>query len=163
VVTSLLDMFLTSALEAANGESGANVDLAVLKIFRIFRIFRALRPLRIIARARGLRILVATLMSSVKPVLNTVGIALSVFAVFGVLGMQLMSGKMNFCSDNHVYKKEECVGTSQDGTPMTWMTQPINFDNIFMAVRALFVIATQDDWPGQFRLSNACFANKCIW
>lgn len=141
VSTSLLDVILTEALK------GANADLTVLKIFRLFRIFRALRPLRIIARAPGLRILVSTLMSSVKPVMNTVGIALSVFAIFGVLGMQLLSGKMNYCSDNHVFRKEDCRGQLDDGSVRMWIKANVSFDNIFLAIRALFIIATQDSWP----------------
>jgi hypothetical protein len=54
VSTSCLDMGLTYGLQ------GQKVDLAALKIFRMLRILRALRPLRIIARAKGLKILVLT-------------------------------------------------------------------------------------------------------
>jgi hypothetical protein len=54
VSTSCLDMGLTYGLQ------GQKVDLAALKIFRMLRILRALRPLRIIARAKGLKILVRT-------------------------------------------------------------------------------------------------------
>jgi hypothetical protein len=123
VSTSLIDMSLTYGLR------GQEVDLAALKIFRIFRIFRALRPLRIIARAKGLRILVGTLMASVKPVLNTVSIALAVFSVFGVLGMQLLSGKLYQCSDNRVYWKKDCIGHTSDGDPREWINAPVHFDN----------------------------------
>jgi hypothetical protein len=55
VSTSCLDMGLTYGLQ------GQKVDLAALKIFRMLRILRALRPLRIIARAKGLKILVLIL------------------------------------------------------------------------------------------------------
>uniref|UniRef100_A0A7S1GW80 EF-hand domain-containing protein n=1 Tax=Hemiselmis andersenii TaxID=464988 RepID=A0A7S1GW80_HEMAN len=154
VTTSLLDWGLTEGLK------DANVDLTVLKIFRIFRIFRALRPLRIIARARGLRILVSTLMSSIKPVMNTVGIALSVFAVFGVLGMQLLSGKMRFCSDPKVFLKENCVGETEDGELRMWMSHPVHFDDIVNAIRALFILATQDDWPDHMWAGVDATGNK---
>eukprot|EP00286_Rhodomonas_abbreviata_P000279 CAMPEP_0181291404 /NCGR_PEP_ID=MMETSP1101-20121128/1948_1 /TAXON_ID=46948 /ORGANISM="Rhodomonas abbreviata, Strain Caron Lab Isolate" /LENGTH=1755 /DNA_ID=CAMNT_0023395791 /DNA_START=9 /DNA_END=5276 /DNA_ORIENTATION=- len=140
VLTSLLDTGLSYGLQ------GQNVNLGALKIFRIFRIFRALRPLRIIARARGLRVLVTTLLSSVKPVLNTMSIALGVFSIFGVLGMQLLSGKLHSCSDPTVYERDNCVGRSNDGVPRTWENYAVNFDNIVSAVRALFILATQDEW-----------------
>ena len=74
-------------------EGGAG--LAVLRVFRIFRIFRALRPLRIIAKAKGLQVLVKTFLSAVGPACNTFGIALGVFVIFGCVGMQLFAGSCN--------------------------------------------------------------------
>eukprot|EP00961_Rhodomonas_salina_P164213 2212062-Rhodomonas_salina.1 len=133
VSTSVLDMVLTYGLEG-------NIDLAMLKIFRTFRILRALRPLRIIARARGLRILVSTIMSAVKPVLNTVSIALGVFAIFGILGMQILMGKMYSCADVQIVNQADCE-------PRDWQNYPVNFDNLYYAVRSMFILATQDDWP----------------
>lgn len=55
VSTSCLDMGLTYGLK------GQKINISALKIFRMLRILRALRPLRIIARAKGLRILVRKL------------------------------------------------------------------------------------------------------
>ena len=52
VSTSCLDMGLTYGLQ------GQKINISALKIFRMLRILRALRPLRIIARAKGLKILV---------------------------------------------------------------------------------------------------------
>jgi len=134
VSTSALDMVFTYVL------SGMNIDVGVLKIFRTFRILRALRPLRIIARARGLRILVSTIMSAVKPVMNTMGIALGVFCVFGILGMQVLMGKMNSCADVTIVHQKDC-------DPRDWQTYPVNFDNLYFAVKSMFILATQDDWP----------------
>jgi hypothetical protein len=54
VSTSCLDMGLTYGLQ------GQKVNVSALKIFRMLRILRALRPLRIIARAKGLKLLVRT-------------------------------------------------------------------------------------------------------
>mmetsp|Transcript_31531 Transcript_31531/g.76314 ORF Transcript_31531/g.76314 Transcript_31531/m.76314 type:complete len:1933 (-) Transcript_31531:88-5886(-) len=141
VSTSILDMVLTAAF------SGQNVDLSVLKIFRIFRILRALRPLRIIARARGLRILVSTILSATKPVLNTLGIAIVTFALFGILGMQLLSGKMWTCSDPLRFQKDDCRGIDEGGSPRKWVRADVHFDRIDQAIRSLFILATQDDWP----------------
>ena len=140
VMSSCLDMGLTYGL------SGQKVNLAALKIFRILRVLRALRPLRIIARSKGLRVLVGTLMSAAKPVGNTLCIALAVFSIFGILGMQLLLGKMNSCSDNIIFRREDCIGLDQNSNPRVWITHPVNFDNIFHAIMAMFILATQDDW-----------------
>lgn len=100
VLDSLLSASLSPDFYSSNGQ---NMALGALKILRIFRIFRALRPLRVIARAKGLRILVSTLLSAVKPVINTVAIAFCIFSVLGILGMQLMSGRLNSCTDRRVW------------------------------------------------------------
>jgi len=141
VTTSLADLIMSRAL------AGQDVDIQVFKVFRVFRIFRALRPLRIIARAKGLRVLVSTLLSAVRPVLNTTAIALAVFSVFGVLGMQLLSGKMKGCSDSSVYHRRDCVGFDVEGSPREWINADNNFDNMYRAVMSIFILATQDDWP----------------
>jgi len=152
VCTSLIDMALTMGLQ------GQNVDLSMLKIFRIFRVFRALRPLRIIAKARGLQVLVKTLLGAIKPAANTLAIAIAFFSVLGILGMQLLSGKMGGCSDmriSHRFDTETeevtylgCRGLEEDGSPRDWGSYDINFDNFWQALRSMFIIATQDNWPG---------------
>ena len=141
VSTSMTDLIMTRVL------SGADVDISVFKIFRIFRIFRALRPLRIIARAKGLKLLVGTLLSAIKPVINTTAIAGAAFSVLGVLGMQLLGGKMGFCSDSRIHLKRGCRGFTEDGDPILWLNQDYNFDNMYRALRTIFILSTQDDWP----------------
>ena len=89
-------MLLTLIMAALAG--GADVDLSPLRIFRIFRIFRALRPLRIIAKAKGLQVLVKTFISALGPACNTFGIALGVFVIMGCVGMQLFAAKLYRCS-----------------------------------------------------------------
>jgi hypothetical protein len=86
-------------------------------------------------------------MSAVKPVLNTLCIAIAVFAVLGILGMQLLSGKMYSCSDPLIHYKKNCDGLDDEGNPRTWNRYDFHFDNIFQAIRTMFILATQDDWP----------------
>jgi hypothetical protein len=140
VISSCLDMGLFYGL------AGQKVNLAALKIFRILRVLRALRPLRIIARSKGLKVLVGTLLSAAKPIGNTLCIALGVFGIFGILGMQLLSGKLNSCSDKTIFQKEDCIGVDDNSNPRVWATHPVNFDHIFHAIMAMFILATQDDW-----------------
>ena len=123
VTVSVIDTILTYA--TAGG--GANLSmLRILRIFRIFRyvfgglqfmvyglwftvyglwfqshpILRALRPLRIVSRAKGVRIVITTLLSATGPMMNTMSIAIGVFAIFGILAVQLFGGNSHFCRLN---------------------------------------------------------------
>jgi len=141
VVTSDADMILTYAL------AGSDVPLSSLRIFRVFRIFRALRPLRIIARARGVRLLVGTLLSAVKPVSVTLAIAVGILFVLGIFFVQFLGGRMKGCSDPNLFTKPECVGIDGDGNPLSWGAPDVQFDNIWNAWIAMFILSSQDDWP----------------
>ena len=141
VFTSDLDMTLTYALK------GQDIPLSALRIFRVFRIFRALRPLRIIARARGVRLLVGTLASAVKPVSVTLAIAVGILFVLGIFFVQFLGGKMKNCSDPALFTKPLCQGLDDDGNPLSWGAGDVNFDNIWNALIAMFILSSQDDWP----------------
>lgn len=60
-------------------------------LLRIFRLLRTLRPLRVINRASGLKLVVQTLIASLKPIGNTVLICCTFFIIFGILGVQVCS------------------------------------------------------------------------
>lgn len=62
-------------------------------ILRVFRLLRSLRPLRVINRAPGLKLVVQTLMSSLRPIGNIVLICCTFFIIFGILGVQLFKGE----------------------------------------------------------------------
>jgi len=144
VVTSDIDVLFTVIL------SGLNVNLGALKIFRIFRIFRALRPLRILSRAKGLRVLVMTMASAVKPLMNTGILCVAFCIVFGILGMQLLEGKIVWCSDPTVWTMMECVGLDSDGNARQWTHYSFNFDNLGSAILTQLMLASQDNWPNHF-------------
>jgi hypothetical protein len=55
----------------------------------VLRLLRALRPLRVINRAPGVKLVVMTLISSLKPIGNIVLICCTFFIIFGILGVQL--------------------------------------------------------------------------
>jgi hypothetical protein len=68
--------------------------------FQSHPIPRALRPLRIVSRAKGVRIVITTLLSATGPMMNTMSIAIGVFAIFGILAVQLFGGNSHFCRLN---------------------------------------------------------------
>jgi len=121
--------------------------LESFRVLRIFRALRALRPLRLIARSPGLRIMMTTVTSSVKPISNLMVMSFIVFAVLAILGIQLLSGKLARCNDNTVFEITDCTGVSVLGTPRVWEQATINFNWIGDALVAVYVISSQDHWP----------------
>jgi hypothetical protein len=80
VIVSLVDTFISVVF----GQTSKIFD-----ILRVFRLVRALRPLRVINRAPGLKLVVQTLLSSLKPIGNIVLICCTFFIIFGILGVQV--------------------------------------------------------------------------
>ena len=80
VLCSLVDLLISSI---------ADNNIRVLSLLKILRIMRTLRPLRAINNAPGLKLVVESLLSSLRPIGNTVLICCSFFIIFGILGVQV--------------------------------------------------------------------------
>lgn len=65
---------------------------------QILKLFRALRPLRIISRNPDMKIIISALSQSMMGIFNVLIIIISIFMMFGILGMNLLQGKLNYCS-----------------------------------------------------------------
>jgi hypothetical protein len=83
VTTSLLSLTLESSLSS----------------LRILRILRCLRPLRMIRRNEGLKVVVNSLLLSTWPVMNVMLLALLVWLMFAIMGVQLFAGQFGYCTD----------------------------------------------------------------
>lgn len=105
VVISLIDIFISLT---------AHSSPRIFGILRVFRLLRTLRPLRykpiygnvvyklmlmlnvyccyfrVISRAPGLKLVVQTLLSSLRPIGNIVLICCTFFIIFGILGVQVL-------------------------------------------------------------------------
>jgi hypothetical protein len=68
------------------------VNLAILKLFR------TLRPLRIVSRNPDMKIIISSLSESMVGIFNVIIIIMCIFMMFGILGMNLLQGKLNYCS-----------------------------------------------------------------
>lgn len=129
VITALVDMFV-------------EVDLSILKLFRI------LRPLRIVSRNLEMKIIISSLAQSMCGILNVMIIIICVFLMFGILGINLMQGKLNYCSlttnisigQYGPYDTNQTTCLSKGGE---WVTQFINFDNILNSLLSLYVFSTR--------------------
>uniref|UniRef100_A0A8V0YFD7 Voltage-dependent T-type calcium channel subunit alpha n=1 Tax=Gallus gallus TaxID=9031 RepID=A0A8V0YFD7_CHICK len=114
------------------------------KILGVLRVLRLLRTLRVISRAPGLKLVVETLISSLKPIGNIVLICCAFFIIFGILGVQLFKGKFYHCLGvdiRNITNRSDCVAANYK-----WVHHKYNFDNLGQALMSLFVLASKDGW-----------------
>uniref|UniRef100_A0A673FN55 Voltage-dependent T-type calcium channel subunit alpha n=1 Tax=Sinocyclocheilus rhinocerous TaxID=307959 RepID=A0A673FN55_9TELE len=122
----------------------SNSGTKILGMLRVLRLLRTLRPLRVISRAPGLKLVVETLMSSLKPIGNIVVICCAFFIIFGILGVQLFKGKFFVCQGEdtkNITNKSDCLQANYK-----WLRHKYNFDNLGQALMSLFVLASKDGW-----------------
>ncbi|XP_063252022.1 voltage-dependent T-type calcium channel subunit alpha-1I isoform X2 [Prinia subflava] len=135
VFVSLIDIVVS--LASAGGAK-------ILGVLRVLRLLRTLRPLRVISRAPGLKLVVETLISSLKPIGNIVLICCAFFIIFGILGVQLFKGKFYHCLGvdiRNITNRSDCVAANYK-----WVHHKYNFDNLGQALMSLFVLASKDGW-----------------
>ncbi|MEQ2271678.1 Voltage-dependent T-type calcium channel subunit alpha-1I [Xenotaenia resolanae] len=133
VFVSLIDIVVSMA-------GGAKI----LGVLRVLRLLRTLRPLRVISRAPGLKLVVETLITSLKPIGNIVLICCAFFIIFGILGVQLFKGKFYYCVGldvKNITNKSDCLTANY-----RWVHHKYNFDNLGQALMSLFVLASKDGW-----------------
>ncbi|XP_068194002.1 voltage-dependent T-type calcium channel subunit alpha-1H [Antennarius striatus] len=135
VFVSLVDILVSLAYTGGN---------RILGILRVLRLLRTLRPLRVISRAPGLKLVVETLITSLRPIGNIVLICCAFFIVFGILGVQLFKGKFYHCEGldtKNVTNKSDCLQANY-----RWIRRKYNFDNLIQALMSLFVLSCKDGW-----------------
>jgi len=137
VLFAILEICLTSA-----GGLGA---------IRSLRILRAIRPLRALTKSPGMRMVLKSVALSVGAMANVSAVLLLVFAVFGILGVQIFAGRFYRCDDPTVPNKAACVGTyvhPVTGITLqrTWANAYLNFDSLPDALVSLFVASTLDGY-----------------
>ncbi|XP_068606816.1 voltage-dependent T-type calcium channel subunit alpha-1H-like [Brachionichthys hirsutus] len=135
VFVSLVDILVSIASAGSN---------RILGMLRVLRLLRTLRPLRVISRAPGLKLVVETLITSLRPIGNIVLICCAFFIVFGILGVQLFKGKFFHCDGldlSNITNKSQCLEAGY-----RWTRRKYNFDNLGQALMSLFVLSCKDGW-----------------
>ncbi|XP_058233961.1 voltage-dependent T-type calcium channel subunit alpha-1H [Hemibagrus wyckioides] len=135
VFVSLIDILVSLASTGGN---------KIFGILRVLRLLRTLRPLRVISRAPGLKLVVETLITSLRPIGNIVLICCAFFVVFGILGVQLFKGKFYHCEGldtRNITNKSDCLQANYK-----WIRRKYNFDNLGQALMSLFVLSCKDGW-----------------
>jgi len=134
---------------------------SALSAAKAVRVMRFIRPLRTIKRYRGLRLIVTTILNSIRGIVHVVLLSSLNYLIFGILAVQLFSGKLYSCTDDSVQRRTECVGqwTYEEpvwnGTeyllrnvtaPRRWERFDRNFDHIGTSILTLFQVSSGDDW-----------------
>lgn len=136
VIISIIDLLMGLISESSP---------RIFGILRVFRLLRSLRPLRVINRAPGLKLVVQTLLSSLRPIGNIVLICCTFFIIFGILGVQLFKGTFFYCDGNNlkgVKNKTDCLARAGNA----WNNRKYNFDDLGKALMSLFVLSSRDGW-----------------
>ena len=101
--------------------------------------------MRVINRAPGLKLVVQTLLSSLRPIGNIVLICCTFFVIFGILGVQLFKGAFYYCEGpdiKSVRNKTDCLADKRN----VWLNRKYNFDDLGKALMSLFVLSSRDGW-----------------
>ncbi len=77
-----------------------------LTFMRGFRALRALRPLRIISKDEHMKTVINSLLKAIPNLFNVSVIYMFTMLVFAILGVQLFSGTMSYCSDSTISLKD---------------------------------------------------------
>ncbi|GAB0089753.1 Voltage-dependent T-type calcium channel subunit alpha [Sergentomyia squamirostris] len=136
VIISIIDLLMSLISESSP---------RIFGILRVFRLLRSLRPLRVINRAPGLKLVVQTLLSSLRPIGNILLICVTFFVIFGILGVQLFKGTFYYCEGEHikgVKNKTDCLSNPNN----VWINRKYNFDDLGKALMSLFVLSSRDGW-----------------
>ncbi|CAM4888615.1 unnamed protein product [Rotaria socialis] len=145
VIISIIDLAMMHRGTVTSSHVESETATHICSMLRVFRLFRTLRPLRVISRAPGLKLVVQTLLSSLRPIGHIVLICCTFFIIFGILGVQLFKGKFYYCegpSARNITTRQQCETTSDHH----WKNQQYNFDNLGHALLALFVLSSRDGW-----------------
>ena len=154
---------------------------------KVARLFRALRPLQLVARSKGMRVIVFALSLSVQAIVNVVAVLLLTWLMFAILGQQLFGGFMHDCSDESfpegsplagvrnasnasLFEVMPCAGSYFDPGEASgaggWkerqiVPSPSNFDNVGNAMLTLFVMSSLEAWPDV--MFRACDITGLQW
>eukprot|EP00002_Diphylleia_rotans_P014058 TRINITY_DN2735_c0_g2_i2.p1 TRINITY_DN2735_c0_g2~~TRINITY_DN2735_c0_g2_i2.p1 ORF type:complete len:1772 (-),score=312.10 TRINITY_DN2735_c0_g2_i2:100-5415(-) len=142
---NVLDAFVVMSALVGLFISSRNINS-----LKVLRVLRALRPLRLLNRNQGMKIVINAILLSVPAFINVMIVSMFFWLVFAILGVQLFGGQFQYCQDEDVGTMFQCHGifVSEESqiTQRIWDNEFANFDNVFNAMKSLFVISTFDDW-----------------
>ncbi|XP_070405539.1 calcium channel, voltage-dependent, L type, alpha 1D subunit, a isoform X5 [Nothobranchius furzeri] len=149
---NLLDLLVVGVSLVSFG-----IQSSAISVVKILRVLRVLRPLRAINRAKGLKHVVQCVFVAIRTIGNIMIVTTLLQFMFACIGVQLFKGKFYRCTDEAKSSPEECKGTYilyKDGDVnqptvhrRLWHNSDFNFDNVLMAMMALFTVSTFEGWP----------------
>uniref|UniRef100_A0AAZ3RGA0 Voltage-dependent L-type calcium channel subunit alpha n=1 Tax=Oncorhynchus tshawytscha TaxID=74940 RepID=A0AAZ3RGA0_ONCTS len=149
---NLLDLLVVGVSLVSFG-----IQSSAISVVKILRVLRVLRPLRAINRAKGLKHVVQCVFVAIRTIGNIMIVTTLLQFMFACIGVQLFKGKFYRCTDEAKSSPDECKGTYilyKDGDTVLpavreriWYNSDFNFDNVLMAMMALFTVSTFEGWP----------------
>uniref|UniRef100_A0A672GMR4 Voltage-dependent L-type calcium channel subunit alpha n=1 Tax=Salarias fasciatus TaxID=181472 RepID=A0A672GMR4_SALFA len=149
---NLLDLLVVGVSLVSFG-----IQSSAISVVKILRVLRVLRPLRAINRAKGLKHVVQCVFVAIRTIGNIMIVTTLLQFMFACIGVQLFKGKFYRCTDDAKSSPDECKGTyilynnGDTALPMVkeriWYNSDFNFDNVLMAMMALFTVSTFEGWP----------------
>ncbi|XP_061622089.1 voltage-dependent L-type calcium channel subunit alpha-1D isoform X3 [Phyllopteryx taeniolatus] len=149
---NLLDLLVVGVSLVSFG-----IQSSAISVVKILRVLRVLRPLRAINRAKGLKHVVQCVFVAIRTIGNIMIVTTLLQFMFACIGVQLFKGKFYRCTDDAKSSPDECKGTyilynnGDTAPPMVkerlWHNSDFNFDNVLMAMMALFTVSTFEGWP----------------
>ena len=127
------------------------------------RAMRVLRPLRTVKGIPELKRIIEGMIASIPQLSTVFGLCAACYILFGILGMQLFSGKMSqrcydtssgtfdfdsgrFCSMEPSYGRQCPVGSICADSKVSLNDDITNFDDIFRAFLTVFQSCTLEGW-----------------
>ena len=128
VIISVIDLVTMQRGTVVTNNNESDAASRLFSMLRVFRLLRTLRPLRgsytayrdlshrllrsfvVISRAPGLKLVVQTLLSSLRPIGHIVVICCTFFIIFGILGVQVTHQYSCICSD---FESLRCLAALQ--------------------------------------------------
>ncbi|XP_056628678.1 voltage-dependent L-type calcium channel subunit alpha-1D [Triplophysa dalaica] len=149
---NLLDLLVVGVSLVSFG-----IQSSAISVVKILRILRVLRPLRAINRAKGLKHVVQCVFVAIRTIGNIMIVTTLLQFMFACMGVQLFKGKFYGCTDDAKSSPEDCRGMfivysiGEMALPQVrerlWYNSDFNFDNVLMAMMALFTVSTFEGWP----------------
>ena len=130
---------LTSIISWVLAGLTSGIDISFLKAFRALR---ALRPLKLVSKNEGMKLVVNSILASIPNLINVFLISLLFYFVFGVMGVQLLMGKVSYCDVDDSLDKEPCLAAGG-----VWVVPQNNYNNVFASMTTFFEVSTLETWP----------------
>ena len=147
VIVSILTSAVPRSALTASGSESENL----ISVMHGLKALRAVRPLRVIQRSRGLRLVIATLMRSMGGIFNVALLSLLYYLIMGIVGVQLLAGKLYRCNDPGVVWQYQCHGEfynpyKEELQQRMWVKESRNYDNIFASMLTFFEVSAGKLW-----------------
>uniref|UniRef100_A0A8C2AG67 Voltage-dependent L-type calcium channel subunit alpha n=1 Tax=Cyprinus carpio TaxID=7962 RepID=A0A8C2AG67_CYPCA len=149
---NLLDLLVVGVSLVSFG-----IQSSAISVVKILRILRVLRPLRAINRAKGLKHVVQCVFVAIRTIGNIMIVTTLLQFMFACIGVQLFKVPQQSKIGTYiVYSIGETALPQM--RERIWYNSDFNFDNVLMAMMALFTVSTFEGWPAL--LYKAIDSNK---